>query len=872
MEYNGGKHIPKHNYKMTTIETIKEKKKEIGVGAITASLIATLFIFTLAGYSGEVKMHGTEGDIISCPNGECNFPTTIRNDLEETIRIDLITLKASGNPFILKSEGGLKEKVIQEIETISYKDAKFECEDTITSEIDKNGSECFKCVDNSKEVGKTTFDKEYTTYDPNRKEFSYVEKEIEVTNKTTTILNQGLIELEAGKSIDLDLSFSVPINSDGKFSVEVDIILANGTRKHLVLDPYYNSTAFPYYQEIIIIPTGTVGNYSQKILLNSSNVGTSWNWSSDGDGVLFTNTTNDPLGFWIEEWNSTANTSTIWVKISQMTFGTNVTIIMHYGNSSAGTLNNITEPFLLGCDFDWDNCSLIVPSYSSMTAYNHLIWDDTNGWLEYYYKRDPAGNTPGYPAWIDFPDFTSSSWEMLWENGVLAYSWGGYGSSSGLGVINGHPSNSAYGGTETNLGDYHRANTHSDTRNSRGPKNWYLSSEDHTGTQYAFVIADYWITELSETDPMDVRYYYNGSEDNLSVVQGATDETRNGSLSWDNDTFTYWLFQVGTGSTSSTSPYEKGWIDTLIIRNYLPTSPTYVIGSEKNHITLNITVISSQNFSTYSESQTFNASTNYATNCTLNIGSTGYLSTTDALTHEWTEDIIIGNNTIYYNCSDGTESINSTSYWVYYDYNISISNDVNETVTDESFAFIVDSTVNANCTLQFNSTAYNNFTSMTSYTWDTNLGIGNNTGVYFNCTAGTVAKTTSTFWIYYYIPLNVSITLLGYQTFIDWRPDTGGGAQLIQPYLQNTTEDSCILQLVNNDGNTSLYIKTDTLGENATLLCGWGSNISNALTLNLSYQLLNVSFLTTGQVCCWANLTAPSKVTQIGNIDIGDST
>ena len=95
-----------------------------------------------------------------------------------------------------------------------------------------------------------------------------------------------------------------------------------------------------YKKTITLSPVTPEINYQVKIELDSSNFDYS-HAQDDGDDLRFYNTSNAPLDYWIEEWD-TSSTSTIWVEVDSS--GTN-TIYMYYGNSSASSVSNGTNTF-----------------------------------------------------------------------------------------------------------------------------------------------------------------------------------------------------------------------------------------------------------------------------------------------------------------------------------------------------------------------------------------------------------------------------------------------------------------------------------------------------------------------------------------------
>ena len=118
-------------------------------------------------------------------------------------------------------------------------------------------------------------------------------------------------------------------------------------------------SGWSYRQPINISNTaGDLTDYQVRIDLNSSNVGSNFNWSNNGNDIRFTNSTDDELSFWIESWNSTGQEATIWVKVISLPNNANTTIYMYYGNQTAESeskmWNNITHLSIYGGVFDYN--------------------------------------------------------------------------------------------------------------------------------------------------------------------------------------------------------------------------------------------------------------------------------------------------------------------------------------------------------------------------------------------------------------------------------------------------------------------------------------------------------------------------------------
>ncbi len=113
-----------------------------------------------------------------------------------------------------------------------------------------------------------------------------------------------------------------------------------------------------------------VTDYQVELSLTSSNVGANFNWSDVNDSIRFyrynvTNESEEKLSYWIESWNETARTATVWVRIDYLIagdydagIGTGKTLLfMYYDNDAATSESNATATFLLFDDFSSDTIS-----------------------------------------------------------------------------------------------------------------------------------------------------------------------------------------------------------------------------------------------------------------------------------------------------------------------------------------------------------------------------------------------------------------------------------------------------------------------------------------------------------------------------------
>ena len=169
-----------------------------------------------------------------------------------------------------------------------------------------------------------------------------------------------------------------------------------------------------YRQAINISNTaGNLTDYQVKIELNSSNTGSNWNWSNEGSDIRFTNSTNDELDFWIESWNSTANTSAIWIKIPFLENNTNTTVYLYYGNPSANSASDGEATFEFFDDFEGSslNSSKWTDIQGSYTISNSAFHGNGGNSIEWV--RTTSYQTPGSII-VEFsmkPDFASGDWD-----------------------------------------------------------------------------------------------------------------------------------------------------------------------------------------------------------------------------------------------------------------------------------------------------------------------------------------------------------------------------------------------------------------------------------------------------------------------------
>ena len=126
-----------------------------------------------------------------------------------------------------------------------------------------------------------------------------------------------------------------------------------------------------YKQSISIqTDTGTTPiNYSFPLYLNSSNVGTNFNWNNECSNnktrlrIINSNETQE-LNHWVESCSSTNETMELWVKLNTTLNTTSQDLYMYYQNSGANLKSNASSVF----EYYFNFSELIVESENGGTA------------------------------------------------------------------------------------------------------------------------------------------------------------------------------------------------------------------------------------------------------------------------------------------------------------------------------------------------------------------------------------------------------------------------------------------------------------------------------------------------------------------------
>lgn len=166
-------------------------------------------------------------------------------------------------------------------------------------------------------------------------------------------------------------------------------------------DPWWNIN-WDYRQEInLSVSSGsTPTNYQTKIIVNSSNVGSNFDWSRDCADMRFIDSSNTiELDFWIESCDDIGEEAIVWVEVDDNITTAEAPIYMYYGNDAASSASDGTSTFLFYDDFD------DIPDGSGDVTNRDIYW----------YKMQPS---PGENRFVDgvmISDRTDGTYGAGWR-------------------------------------------------------------------------------------------------------------------------------------------------------------------------------------------------------------------------------------------------------------------------------------------------------------------------------------------------------------------------------------------------------------------------------------------------------------------------
>lgn len=110
------------------------------------------------------------------------------------------------------------------------------------------------------------------------------------------------------------------------------------------------SCEWPFRTEIKIQENTGSGaalqNYQVKLNLNASSFSPDYTWSNNGEDLYIYDTDDETqLEFWIDSWNSSAKTATVWIRFPALARGRERLVYFYYGNKNAPALANVPFTF-----------------------------------------------------------------------------------------------------------------------------------------------------------------------------------------------------------------------------------------------------------------------------------------------------------------------------------------------------------------------------------------------------------------------------------------------------------------------------------------------------------------------------------------------
>nr|QNO55949.1 hypothetical protein AGOHDPGA_00006 [Methanosarcinales archaeon ANME-1 ERB7] len=120
---------------------------------------------------------------------------------------------------------------------------------------------------------------------------------------------------------------------------------------------------------------------------------------SDGCDIRFSDLGGNELSYWIEEFDPSTGTCEIWVKVPEIPASGTVTVLMYYGNPSAGVVSDGDATFVFFDDFE--GSELDTNKWSE--TYNYPVWTVSNSILTLRTSAStPQWNEAGIKAPEDF--------------------------------------------------------------------------------------------------------------------------------------------------------------------------------------------------------------------------------------------------------------------------------------------------------------------------------------------------------------------------------------------------------------------------------------------------------------------------------------
>jgi len=331
----------------------------------------------------------------------------------------------------------------------------------------------------------------------------------------------------------------------------------NSSVSHLWSDPttWWNSN-WLHRMPINITNSGSsLFNYQVKIELDSSNVGDNFDWDVDNDSLRFTyyNSTTDAeveCPFYIEEWDTPSQNAIVWVNVSYLPSSSNSLVYMYYDNSLASSGGSGDDTFdfydhFEGSSLDTNKWQIDANSYSVANSELRINIGGVS-------KKDP------------FP-FSLNDGYIL--EGKIKYVSASGGYSGTLSGQSSHYTQGSNGGADaTNL--Y--------MRNS-GSTLVYRWTGDGSTSGYNCGSSNVWSSSNDVWYTLGAKFYSGG----VYLVRDRTTNYGPYGCGWSKN-----INYISLGAFYGASNYniQDTIYDWVLIRKYVPTEPTYILGTEEEAI------------------------------------------------------------------------------------------------------------------------------------------------------------------------------------------------------------------------------------------------------------------------------------------------
>ena len=302
--------------------------------------------------------------------------------------------------------------------------------------------------------------------------------------------------------------------SDGGVGCDRTVYCTDSTDSCTPTWGFFNSS-WPYRQNISYSNTaGNLTNYQVKILLNSSNAGSHWNWSYNGSDVRITyyNSSSgleSEIPFWIESWNSTATNATIWANASFIQNNTSITLYMYYGNFSLTSKSNGNTTFVFFDPFDGASLDQTKWNSAYVTVSNSIVTyagGTNNGWIKQ--------NTTYYPG-------VPVNYSLRARMKTL-HSGTGYGNNEHFSWIDGTWNNrlTFSGASSTNAPTFQSASGGAQSQNSVSwtADTWVIVEQIRNNTSALGKINDVLVSTITSNVNLAANYLAYGDSGGISSV------------------------------------------------------------------------------------------------------------------------------------------------------------------------------------------------------------------------------------------------------------------------------------------------------------------------------------------------------------------